>query len=309
VTSGEISFRDPAAAPRLTPYDKGRFQLTLGIRTIPASEWIEGDRHYPAHMAEKTRLLAERPAEVFAALPESRPAQAECLSKLLSHLEEHHPGLVRQVEHRLETADGRVLDRESDSLAPLDLAGRLVQEDLCLMALAGGTYRLIAASLCFPARWRLADKLGRPIAEIHNPVPGFNDRLARPVDRFFAGITPEQTYLRLNWSVIDDPTLFQPTGHGRSVFDPSITPDVIDQRLHLRVERQTFVRLPESGVLVFGIKTVVDPIGVIADRPDLAAALLGSLRGMPEDMRAYKSLGPFAEALEAWLLRHSRVSG
>ncbi len=309
VPASDLCFRDPAPAPRFTPYDRGRFQLTLGIKEIPRSAWIEVDRHYPSHMAEKDRLLAEHHDEVFAALPESEAAQAECLDTVLCHLDRHLPDLVRQEEDTLETADGRVLVRGATGLAPLDLAGRLVQEDLCLMAPADGTYRLIAASLCFPARWRLADKIGRPMAEIHDPVPGFNARLARPVDRFFAGITADQVYLRLNWSVIDDPSLFQPTGHGRGGLDPSISVETIADRLHVRIERQTFLRLPETGVLVFGIKTVVDPITVIADRPDLAAALLGSLHGMPDDMRAYKSLGPFAEVLETWLEQHSRASG
>ena len=84
---------------------------------------------------------------------------------------------------------------------------------------------LTAASLCFPARWRLSDKLGRPMADIHRLVPGFNAKLARPVDRFFDRVEPDQPYLRANWSVIDDPTLFQPTGHGRGAHDPTITPE------------------------------------------------------------------------------------
>lgn len=53
-------FRDPAPAPRFTPYDKGRFQLTLGIKEISPADWIEVDRHYPEHMAEKRQLLTER---------------------------------------------------------------------------------------------------------------------------------------------------------------------------------------------------------------------------------------------------------
>ena len=305
-----VSYYDPAPAPRFTPYDKGRFQLSLGIKEIGSADWIEVDRHFSAHLAEKRRLLAERHADVFAALPGSEPAQAECLDRLLDHLRRHLPDLVAERESLIETVEGQRYDRAAFSDAPLDLAGRLIQEDLCLMAPADDTYRLIAASLCFPARWRLADKLGRPMAEIHRPVPGFNDRLARPVDRFFAGIREDQTYLRLNWSVIDDPTLFQAEGHGRGAFDPSITLDDVIDRLHIRVERQTFVRLPETDVLVFGIKTVVDPISVLVDRPDLAAAMLGSLEGMPADMRAYKSMAPFAEALAAWLSRRvERATG
>lgn len=288
--------------PRFAPYEKGRFQLTLGIKEIPVADWIDVDGHYAEHMAEKKRLLDARHGEVFDGLPGSLPAQRECLEAVLAHMTAQRPDLVAVEGDEIRTAwDGAMLLRSAFEAAPLDLAGRLVQEDLCLMQPSEEGHRLIAASLCFPARWRLADKLGRPMSAIHDPVPGFNDKLNRPVERFFGGIAEGQLYMRLNWSVIDDPTLFQATGHGRRERDPSITPQNVSERLHIRIERQTFRRLPSTGVLVFGIKTIVDPIAVVANRPGLAAAMLGSLRTMPADMQGYKSMAPFVDPLETWL--------
>lgn len=272
-------------------YEKGRFQLSLGIRAIPPSAWIEPDHRTEDQLTEKRRLLSERHAEVFAALPGSEAAQAECAAALLANLRLHHP-----LHPGLATPD-------PGGLAPLDDAGRRVQEDLLLIRRESSGWVLVAASLCFPARWRLADKLGRPMPEIHAPVPGFNDRLARPVDRFFDRIEPDQPYLRANWSVLDDPALFQPTGHGRGAHDPSITSANAAGRLHIRVERQTFVRLPESRDLVFGIKTIIDPITVLEVRPDLAAAMAATIRDMPADMTRYKSMAPFREALLGYLDR------
>lgn len=273
-------------------YDKGRHQLALGIRAIPVAEWIEPDDRTVHQLAEKRRLLAERHSEVFHALPGSEAAQAECLTCLRANLAEHHPN-----------HPGLILSEAGRS--PLDLAGRMVQEDLLLMERQEAGWVLIAASLCFPARWRLSDKIGRPMAGIHDPVPGFNDKLARPVDRFFDRVAPDQPYLRANWSVIDDATLFQPTGHGRGFHDASITPDNAADRLHIRVERQTFVSLPDSGVLVFGIKTIVDPITILGRRPDLAASLAATIWDMPGDMARYKSMAPFRDALLGYLERLS----
>lgn len=291
---------------RYAPYDKGRFQLTLGIKELDPSHWVDIDDHYAGQLAEKRRLLGERPAEVFGALPESLAAQAECLDLLLAHLRRHHPGtLVEGLAGIRIPATGDAFQPAAFADRPLDLAGRLVQEDLCLMAPHEGSWRLVAASLCFPSRWRLADKLGRPMAAIHGPVPGFNERLARPVDRFFDRVEPGRLYMRLNWSVMDDPTLFQPTGHGRAAPDDGITADNAGERAWLRIERQTFVRLPASGALVFGIRTIVDPLAAIAGRADLAAALRATLADMPEDMRRYKSLTPFVAALTEWLGRRS----
>lgn len=290
--------------PRYSPYDSGRFQFSLGIKAIEPKDWIEVDGHYEVQLAEKRRLLAERPGEVFDALPDSLDAQAECLDLLLSHLERDHAGLVAIDGSRVRALrTGDEYDRGEFGGRPLDLAGRLVQEDLCLMAPAGDTYALVAASLCFPARWRLADKLGRPMVAIHAPVPGYADKLARPVDRFFARIESGQPYMRLNWSIVDDPTLFQQSGHGRQGVNAAVTAENAGQALWLRIERQTFNRLPETGGLVFGIKTVVDPLAVLAQRPDLAVALGRALADMPESMRDYKSLFPFAGALKGWLER------
>ena len=61
--------------------------------------------------------------------------------------------------------------------------------------------------------------------------------------------------------------------------------------------------LPRSGALVFWIKTVVDPLSAIVGRPLLAAALRATLDGMPDEMRRYKSMAPFWEALGGWLDR------
>src|SRR6185295_18543550 len=82
---------------------------------------------------------------------------------------------------------------------PLELCGRLVQEDFCLVQRDGDRHCLVGASLCFPSRWRLADKIGRDIAFVHGPVPGYDTTLARPVDRFFDTLKPERLVWRLNW--------------------------------------------------------------------------------------------------------------
>ena len=89
----------------------------------------------------------------------------------------------------------------------------------------------------------------------------------------------------------------------------AITADNAGAMLWLRVERQTFRRLPDTGVLVFGIKTVVDPLSSLAGRPDLAGALRDSIAGMPADTRRYKSMAPFAESLSLWLERTASGTG
>jgi hypothetical protein len=155
--------------------------------------------------------------------------------------------------------------------------------------------------LCFPNRWRLSDKLGRPMMAIHGPVPSYAERLGKPVDRFIGLLAPDRPVWRLNWSLTDDPTLFQPVGHGRRETDPDITPENSGARIFLRVERQTLRRLPHTGAVLFTIRTHQRPLEALADRPHELARLAEAVRGLPEDTARYKSITPFREALLAYL--------
>ncbi|HEX6841573.1 MAG TPA: DUF3445 domain-containing protein, partial [Stellaceae bacterium] len=162
---------------------------------------------------------------------------------------------------------------------------------------SGDVYRLVAASLCSPARWRLADKLGHPLAEIHAPVAGYAAKLAAPVDRFFATLKAGRLVWRLNWSIHDDPAPFQPVAPPPKL----ITAATAGERLWLRVERQTLHRLPATGAVVFTIRTHITRLDAALGDRAAAAELAAALRDMPEDSRRYKHIAPFVAPLLDWL--------
>jgi hypothetical protein len=280
----------------------------MGIKALDLAEWIEIDERFAAQLAERRALLDERANEVLAALPESEPGQRELLELLLDHLPARFPQHYRRLEGRIENRIiGESFALEAWHDAPLALAGRLVQEDLCLMQRSVTGYRLVAAVLCFPAHWRLADKLGRPLETIHAPVPGFGERLAAPVDRFFASIQVARPVWRVNWSLVDQPTLFLPPEH-RGHPQP-ISAEQAGTQLWLRVERQTLRRLARSGDVVFGIHTHVDPLHDAIDSPAAAQALAARIREMPDAMARYKSILPIRAPLLAWLDRRAEAQG
>jgi hypothetical protein len=74
------------------------------------------------------------------------------------------------------------------------------------------TWRLRAACVCFPSRWDLAAKIGTTLDDIHSPVPLYDQALARPTNAFFNRLTPEKSFWRLNWTLLDSPVLHQRTG-------------------------------------------------------------------------------------------------
>jgi dimethylamine monooxygenase subunit A len=293
-----------SAAPYL-PFDGGRFRLMMGLMPLPPAEWIDCDSDLAQDLAAKRKLLETRREEVFAALPEAEAPAAELLRVLVDHLLQYQGSVfARQGDQLFNDATGERWDLARAALHPLDLAGRLVQEDLCLMQRddAGETYRLIGASLCSPSRWRLADKIGRPLGGIHEPVPGYAEKLKRPVDRFFAALLPEKPVWRLNWGIADDPAPFQPVATRAA---RAATADTAGELLWLRVERQTLRRLAETGAVVFTIRTHITRLDATIRSPGAAADLAAALREMPEATRRYKHIAPILPALLGWLDRRT----
>lgn len=291
-----------ARQPRYLPYESGKFRLAMGLIALDLEQWIEPDGQFVEELSQKHRLLTERREDVVGTRPGSEPAQQEVLALLIEHMARHHSGLLKVEGSTLTIPPtGAAYHLDEWSRAPIDLAGRLVQEDFCLMAPGPDGYTLEAASLCFPSRWRLAEKLGHPMATIHEPVPGFGDKLARPVDRFFEHLHADRPVWRVNWSVNDDPTLFQPVRRQEAATDEAITEVNAGERLFVRCERQTLRRLPETGWILFTIKTYVDPVSTLRERPKAAWGLAAALRELPEDTRRYKAIAPYQAALLGYL--------
>jgi dimethylamine monooxygenase subunit A len=284
------------------PFDSGSFRMAMNLTAAPASAWFELDDRYPDEMRQRRELLATRHGEVFEAHPESAEACQEALELVADNLTCHHTPWFRRDGNLLHNAlSGESWDLAALPLDPLEVAGRLVQEDLCVVRLADGVPRLSAAVLCFPSRWRLQEKLGRPIAAVHGPVPFYAERLAKPVDRFMHHVRPGHVAQRLNWSLLDDPTLYQPGGHSREGLNPAITQANAGERIYLRVERQTLRSLPLSKGVLFGIRVHVYPLGRVITTGELAGRLAEAVCALPPEMQRYKSLAPFKAALLAWL--------
>jgi hypothetical protein len=285
---------------RYRPFLDGPWRLAMGLKALDLREWIEIDEHFEGQLAERRRLLDQRRGEVLGALPESAAGQAEVLELLLDHLPERFPEHYRRANGELANlVTGERFDLAAWREAPLELAGRLVQEDLCLLQRGGPAYRLVAGVLCFPSHWRLADKLGRPLEVIHEPVPGFADGLAVTVDRFFANLQVVRPVWRVNWSLVDTPQLFLPPEHRAA--RKAIAAERAGEQLWLRVERQTLRRLPRSGDVLFGIRTHLAPLADVIDGPGAAQALAARVREMPPGMAAYKGIAAIRDALLSWL--------
>jgi hypothetical protein len=135
--------------------------------------------------------------------------------------------------------------------------------------------------VCFPSRWRLADKIGKDVLAIHDPVPRYRSTLGAPTESAFGAIVKQAPRWRVNWTLLDDPELFQPqapVGRGHRPGPESF----------LRVERQCLV--PVGQWVVFSIRTTV--VAMSALSPDRARAVLSAAQGTPDDLADYRGWTP-----------------
>ncbi len=284
------------------PFESGPYRMAMALTTVSENAWFEIDDRYRDEMADRNRLLTERHEDVFGALPRSDAAREETLHEVVANLSTHAPQwFSRQGDALFNALTGESWNMTTPPCDPLELAGRMVQEDLCIIQHDETGPIFTAAVLCFPSRWRLHEKLGKPLAAVHEPVPFYAERLANPVDRFMAKVKPGHIASRLNWSVLDDPAMYQPTGKWREQRDSGITPGNVGDRLHLRVERQTLRRLPKTGAILFGIRVHSYPLQRAIATPQAASRLAEAVRALPEQTVRYKSLKVFGSALLAWL--------
>lgn len=244
-------------APQAAPILQARLPFYLwmdprldrlpGILPLDPDDWLWRDDAYGAQMAERERLIATCPDLVHAMLPQAQDAAAE----LLALVSERLPALGFTRDGTLWTCpDGRKVDVAGQP--PLMALGRLLQQDFCILQRGdnGPEHLLGAAILCFPASWTLSEKIGRPLTGVHRPVPGYEGQLAARVQRLFDAIRPEQPLWRGNALAYADPALFQPRRESDPRHPPAAAP-------YLRSERQTLMRLPRSGAVVFSIHTFV----------------------------------------------------
>jgi hypothetical protein len=284
------------------PFESGPYRMAMALTSVPESAWFEFDERYADEMAEKQQLLRERHRDVFAVVPISDAARTETLCAIVANLTTYAPQwFVRDGPMLHNTLTGETWDVTAPSCDPLELAGRLVQEDLCIIQQDEAGPIFTAALLCFPSRWRLHEKIGKPLAAVHGPVPHYAERLSGPVDRFMARVKPGHIASRLNWSVLDSPEMFQPGGKWRQQTDTAITSENAGERLYLRVERQTLRRLPNSGAILFGIRVHSYQLARAIDTQPKAERLAEAVRALPDATVHYKSLKVYGAALLAWL--------
>ena len=187
-------------------------------------------------------------------------------------------------------------------------AARLVQDDLALMfERPDGEYYLLAGAILLAGFWRLSDKFGMRLSDIHTSgdVPQYREKLERGMMNFFRRLRPEEPVLRNNYFIQVDANLAWSHSIGPedsdSVSWSTAEKNKAIEHHYFRSERQSLRRLPRSGAVVFTIRTYFEPITEIVKEPYVPGRLASAIRSWGDDVSKYKGKEMYEEVLLEYL--------
>ncbi len=273
--------------------------FTIGLNLLGGENPIQPDDKAADYLALKQLLLAADETDVFRMEPDTVAAQREVLELVLKCLGK--PLKTSSSKITCPTLDIQYT-HEDYANRPLLLASLLVQEDLVLMRRVEDSWTFVAASVCFPSSWSLTEKFGKPLAKIHQPVPGANRNFDQMIQRIFDNLKPELPVWRENWSFYGDNNLRHSTHEDERI--PGGKTEKTAHNTWLRREFQTLTRLPVSMDILFTIKILIEPLVIIEkqDNPGkIAATLLKQIDAMTAEQRRYKGFGGDWRDVEKYL--------
>jgi len=262
------------------PIDGKPFKLAMGLRALKPQEWLEGGDDLRTQLLERNILIDQKREIIYAKVPGFDTQIQYFLEKILKNLQEHHAASY-------EISGQRVLHRDSgifvdlDTEDPLLELARVIAEDLCLLQKINGEWVLVAGVVIFPSRWKLSEKIGTSLDQIHSPVPGYEMALQPHMSATFEKIRSDRGVWRKNWSLHPTHDLHQPES-----IHSSVDPD----QYWWRTERQTLTRSAADQSILFTIRNRVEPLRWIMSRPAEAEAFAQTLQSMSPDTLQYKGL-------------------
>jgi hypothetical protein len=302
---------------RYFPFEQS-FDPGMGMRMLkPHEPLCEVDPNtYAYETALKQRLLTEDHNFYFKGGAATMNAQWDVLELVMKNLAQVYPEQFR-LRHEGDAWcwQNILLARESSFRfgdpgtlpdEPLDWIGRHVQEDLVVLS-DDATVTFIGGQLCFANGWDIADRVGKSFLEIHRRTPLATMPSVETGSRFLQSLKPGHTYWRMSWNFKLSNQLDMTTKREQvykadfAIRAPRLTSADVGQAVFIRIERQTFTRLPRSNALLFGIHTYNSSVAEEAAKPHRARAILNVLLGAPREVKDYKAITPIERPLVEFL--------
>lgn len=308
------------------PFSADTYRYTTNVEpagtavVTPVGQWgervIDIDSEYEHELAERKRVLATD-ASRYAVLPHMRTACWDVMLTLMTEMATAYPesmSLTRTGEtwhwrnKRLgSTTDFVVGDESTLPAEPLAFIAGQVQEDIVLLDQRDGDLFGDAGVVTFAADWSFGFDVGMTFLEIHGPVPRLREMgVITRAREFLMRLQPNESYRRTNWSMtvgrrLDVSTeLYHEWGPDRAMIG-TVDDETFGRLVHLRVEVQHLIRLPESGAICFLIRSYLLPLAdlvTVESWRERAATVMAEL---PDDMADYKGIISYRDRAVDWL--------
>ncbi len=275
------------------------------------------DEALPTYLSAKLEVAGEAWAALLSTDADLAMLEA-CVKRLLEHLHREQPALLERRGHGwkfaltgvtvsatleigfergawLEAIGERILERvklEVGARACVLAIALNIQDDLALMRgdVAEGLWVML------PSTWNPLEKIGLPLASIHQPVPN-SDALQRASANLTKAVLERGPFERFVWTVQSSSVL--------GAHPARVLPD--DGGAYWRIERQTFLPMPKLGRYWFVIRVHVAPLANVLD-PDRARGLRTALEQIASSLTQHKRLEALlpriAQTLEPFLTGH-----
>lgn len=203
-------------------------------------EWIQLDRDFPSFMDDRQKRVDEKVQDLVLTLPSARESALEIALELSSYLAKRYPEIYVCHPPRSEHSDGgrgicqiecklrqrkwtiQPIDSTDATDDPMVVIGLIIQDDAYIMVRAStpilivmtrtdivlhkmeredGMYYLSGGAGLTPGFWRLKDKLGMQLKDVHisSDVPYFKEKLQTGMERFFAKLPVDKPVERNNY--------------------------------------------------------------------------------------------------------------
>ena len=258
------------------------------------------DEHYVSEMRDRALVLAEDPLRCQS-LPHMELAGWDLLELIMVAKSEDYPDLfeLHREGDRWRWANKPMgieqtftfLDASTLPCGPMEYVTRQAQGDWVILDQRDDNLWMDAGMVTTQADWSLDFDLGMNFFEWHAPVPKAHEMgiFVRAL-KFLLNVQQGTPARRLNWTLTVNPLLdTSPENYHRwGVQKSTLTPENVGEKQHLRVELQTFFRLPRSNALVFPIRCYLIALQDLVSVPKWGRRLHRVIRDLPVELATYK---------------------
>lgn len=303
------------------PFDKDDYMYSVNMEPHQGGRGEDSifesrfdvDEHYISEMRDRAITLDDDPLRCQS-LPHMELAGWDVLELIMVSKSEDYPELFQLHRdgdkwHWINKPLGidqkfTFLDPTTLPCGPLEYITRQAQGDFAVLDQREGNLWMDAGMITSQADWSLDFDIGMNFFEWHAPVPKAAELgIFQRALKFLLNIQQGDPSRRLNWTMTVNPRLdTSPENyHKWGPEKRTVTPENLGQKQYLRVELQTFFRLPRSNGLLFPIRCYLIKLDDLVTVPKWGRRFHRVIRDLPDELAEYKGFAVNRPMIVEWL--------